>query len=144
MAKKRDALARQHSDPWYRGDAVPLRIIRRFARAVAERFDPDRIILFGSHAYGSPNEGSDVDLLIVMPAKDETAQATRIRLAVPRDFPMDLIVRTPDNLRRRLEQGDCFLREIVSKGKVLYDRAHQGMGAKSRRRLRAGDAKLRK
>jgi predicted nucleotidyltransferase len=124
MAKKRDALAGQQSQPWYRGDAVPLRVIRRYARAVAARFDPHRIILFGSHAYGSPDEGSDVDLLVIMPAKDETAQATQIRLAVPRNFPMDLIVRTPDNLRRRLEQGDCFLQEIVSKGKVLYDRAH--------------------
>jgi hypothetical protein len=78
-----------------------------------------------------------------MPAKNETSQATRIRLAVARCFPMDLLVRTPENLRWRLEQGDSFLREIVSKGKVLYDKAHKGVGAKSRRRLRAGHAELR-
>jgi hypothetical protein len=72
-----------------------------------------------------------VDLLVVMPARNELVQATRIRLAVERCFPMDLIVRTPSTLRRRLEEGDWFLREIVSKGKVLYAKAHTGMGANS-------------
>jgi predicted nucleotidyltransferase len=119
-----------------------MRVIRRFVRAVAERFDPDKIILFGSYAYGTPDDDSDVDLLVVMPARDERAQATRIRLAVERCFPMDLIVRTPENLRQRLEEGDWFLREIVSKGKTLYEKAHQGVGAKSRGGLRPGEAKL--
>jgi predicted nucleotidyltransferase len=141
MTKKRDSVAREPA-PWYRGDKVPLRVIRCFARQVAERFDPDKIILFGSHAYGTPGADSDVDLLVVMPARDETAQATRIRLAVERCFPMDLIVRTPDNLRRRLEDGDWFLREIVSRGKVLYEKTHKGVGAKGRGRLRPGDTKL--
>jgi predicted nucleotidyltransferase len=122
MGKKRDASAARHPAPWYRGDEVPLRVIRRFARQVAERFDPEQIILFGSHAYGTPDEGSDVDILVVMPARNELSQATRIRLAVERCFPMDLIVRTPENLRRRLEEGDWFLREIVSRGKVLFPR----------------------
>ncbi len=120
-----------------------MRVIRRFALEVARRFDPDKIILFGSYAYGKPDEGSDVDLLVVMPAKNETAQATRIRLAVRRYFAMDLIVRTPENLRCRLDQGDWFLREIVSRGKVLYDKAYQGVGTKGRRRLPPGHAKLR-
>ena len=47
---------------------IPLRVIRRFARAVADRFQPERIILFGSHAYGTPHADSDVDILVVMPA----------------------------------------------------------------------------
>src|SRR5438874_3283178 len=99
---------------WYRGADVPMRVIRRFARQVAERFEADKIILFGSHAYGTPHPDSDVDILVVMPARNEISQASLIRLAVPRCFPMDLIVRTPENLRRRLEEGDWFLREIVS------------------------------
>jgi predicted nucleotidyltransferase len=142
MGKKRDTSANQEPTHWYRGADVPLRAIRRFARQVAERFDPEKIILFGSYAYGTPNEDSDVDLLVIMSARDEPAQARRIRLAVERCFPMDLIVRTPENLRRRLEEGDWFLREIVSKGKTLYEKAHKGVGAKSRRRLRPGHAKL--
>ena len=53
---------------WYRGADVPMRVIRRFAREVAERFQPDKIILFGSHAYGTPHADSDVDILVIMPA----------------------------------------------------------------------------
>ena len=90
---------------------------------VAERFQPNKIILFGSYAYGEPNEHSDVDLLVVMPAADMVNQAVRIRLALRAPFPMDLIVRTPKYLQRRLEDGDWFLREIVSKGKLLYEKA---------------------
>jgi predicted nucleotidyltransferase len=141
MRKKCGTSPAKEPPRWYRGADIPLRVIRSFARAVAERFDPDKIILFGSYAYGTPDEDSDVDLLVVMPARDERAQATRIRLAVERCFPMDLIVRTPENLRRRLEEGDWFLREIVSKGKILYEKAHQGVGAKSGRGLRPGNAK---
>ena len=126
----------------YPSPNIPLAAIRRFARKIAERFHPDKIILFGSYAYGTPDQDSDVDLLVIMPTRNERTQATRIRLAVARCFPMDLIVRTPENLRWRLEEGDWFLREIVSKGKVLYEKAHPGVGAKSRGRLHPGDAKL--
>ena len=99
-----------------------MRVIRRFARQVAERFRPDKIILFGSHAYGTANEDSDVDLLVVMPTSDEMNQAIRIILAFDPVFPLDLIVRTPENLQWRLAEEDWFLREVVEKGKVLYAR----------------------
>src|SRR5215469_1542398 len=113
---------------WYRGADIPLRVIRRFAREVAERFRPDKIILFGSYAYGTPHQDSDVDLLVVMPARNEIDQAVKIRLAIPAPFPMDLIVRTPQDLLWRLEEGDSFLREIVARGKVLYEQADAGVG----------------
>src|SRR5438270_2217593 len=133
MAAKRTTRDPVPKSPrWYRGADIPMRLIRRFARQVADRFRPDKIILFGSYAYGTPHQDSDVDILVVMPAKNELSQATRIRLAVERRFPMDLIVRTPGNLRWRLEQGDWFLREIVSRGKVLYEKANPRVGAKSR------------
>jgi predicted nucleotidyltransferase len=142
MGKKRDTSSAKEPSRWYGGADIPMRVIRRFAREVAARFDPEQIILFGSYAYGTPNEDSDVDILVVMPARNELDQAYKIRVAVERCFPMDLIVRTPENLRWRLEQGDWFLREIVSKGKVLYAKPHQGVGTKGRRRLGPGDAKL--
>src|SRR5262245_26693048 len=107
---------------WYRGANIPMRVIRDYARRVAEKFDPEKIILFGSYAYGTPREGSDVDLLVVMPARNEIDQAYRIDVSVTRNFPLDLIVRTPDDLRWRLEEGDWFLREIVANGKVLYEK----------------------
>src|SRR5438309_3190379 len=103
--------------------------IRRFARQVAKRFRPAQIILFGSHAYGRPHADSDVDLMVVMPTRNELDQALRIRLAVDCRFPLDLPVRTPRNLAWRLAEGDSFLREVVSKGKVLYEKADQGVGS---------------
>src|SRR5262245_41999042 len=89
----------------YLGEKAPMRLIRRYARAIAEEFQPDRIILFGSYAYGTPNEDSDVDLLVIMPARDTHAQAVRIlyRLAAP--FPIDLIVPTPHDMAWRLKEG---------------------------------------
>ncbi|MBV9123504.1 MAG: nucleotidyltransferase domain-containing protein [Planctomycetes bacterium] len=102
-------------------------VIRRFALQVADRF-----ILFGSYAYGQPGADSDVDILVVMPARNQHAQAVKIRLAVPAPFPMDLLVRTPKKMQQRLEEGDSFLREVVSRGKILYEKAHRRVGAKGR------------
>jgi predicted nucleotidyltransferase len=62
MGKKSDSLAASEPTRWYHGADIPMHVIRSFAREVAKRFDPDKIILFGSHAYGTPDEGSDVDL----------------------------------------------------------------------------------
>jgi predicted nucleotidyltransferase len=107
-------------------------VIRRYARRIAERFRPNKIILFGSFAYGTPRLDSDVDLMVVMPAVNDFSQAVRIRYALPAPFPMDLLVRTPDELRRRVEDADWFLREVVEKGKVLYDANDGRVGAKSR------------
>ena len=119
---------------YYRGADIPMRVIRRYARQVAERFRPEKIILFGSRAYGTPHADSDVDLLVVMPARNELDQAVRISSAIEEPFPMDLIVRTPRNLKWRAEQGDRFLREITSLGKTLYDASDARVGAKARGR----------
>src|SRR5207253_3185408 len=97
-----------------------MRVIRRFARQVAERFQPDKIILFGSHAYGTPHAESDVDILVVMPARNQLDQAFKIRLAVATPFSMDLIVRTPKKLQAWLDERESFHSEIVRKGKILY------------------------
>lgn len=112
-----------------------MRVIRRFARQVAERFQPDKIILFGSYAYGTPHEDSDVDILVVMPARNELDQAFKIHSTLLPPFPLDILVRTPKNLEWRLREGDWFLREIVGKGKVLYERHDSRMGEESRGRL---------
>ena len=96
--------------------------IQQVSDKIARRFQPERIILFGSYAYGTPNEDSDVDLLVVMPFEGRTArQATEIRGTVRAGFPMDLIPITPEYLKHRLEIDDFFLREAVEKGKVLYE-----------------------
>lgn len=92
---------------------------------IISAFDPQQIILFGSHAYGAPGPASDVDLLIVMDTEDRPAE--RIvgisRLLSPRPFPVDLIVRTPAELARDLKRVDSFMREAVEQGRVLYARS---------------------
>ncbi|MBC7815877.1 MAG: nucleotidyltransferase domain-containing protein [Planctomycetaceae bacterium] len=127
------------SDPpikrWYRGATVPPNVIRQFTRQVAEEFQPDKIILFGSHAYGQPHNDSDVDILVVMPARNQLDQAAKIHLATQPPFPLHLLVRTPSNMAWRLAEGDSFLTEVVSKGKVLYEKADQGVGRKGGSRL---------
>jgi predicted nucleotidyltransferase len=122
MAKKHPNSSPRVSTRVYWGADVPMRVIRRFARAVAQKFHPEKIILFGSHAYGTPHEDSDVDILVVMPARNQLDQAYKIRLAVPAPFPMDLIVRTPKNMNWRLKEGESFLTQIMSMGKVLYEK----------------------
>lgn len=106
--------------------------IQQLAREIAGRFSPERIILFGSYAYGSPRADSDVDLLVVMPARNEIDQSLRIEEYLDPPFALDVIVRTPKNLARRLKDGDWFLREVVAQGKVLYEQPDQGVGAESR------------
>ena len=122
MARKPHKLSALAPERIYWGADVPMREIRRFARAVAERFDPETIILFGSHGYGKPHPDSDVDILVVMSARNKHSQACKIRAAVSAPFPMDLLVRTPEEMSRRLSDGDLFHTEIVSKGKILYEK----------------------
>ncbi len=140
MPTKRQTSDRSLSARWYRGADIPLSVIRRFARQVAERFRPEKIILFGSYAYGIPHADSDVDILVVMPARNQLDQAFKIHWTIQPSFPLDIIVRTPKNMKWRLEEGDSFFDEIVSKGKVLYEANHAGMGVKGRSGLLHGKA----
>lgn len=121
----------------YYGADIPMAVIRRYARQVGERFRPDKIILFGSRAYGTPHADSDVDLLVIMPARNQHDQAVRIRWECPAPFPMDLIVRTPHNIGWRLKEGESFHAEIATKGKVLYEKGDARVGQKGRGRLPA-------
>jgi predicted nucleotidyltransferase len=118
---------------WYRGKDIPMRIIRRFARAEAEKFQPDKVILFGSYAYGTPHADSDVDILVVMPARSQLSMAARIDNAIDPPFPLDIIVRTPTEMKWRLEERESFLTEVMTKGKVLYEKDNAGVGPKGRK-----------
>src|SRR5437879_5875721 len=126
-----DRRSRAAEYPWEYGKLIPRAVIRDYARQIAEQFHPEKIILFGSYAYGKPHKDSDVDILVVMPAYDEINQAVRILRKTDHHFPTDLIVRTPENLRWRLEEGDWFLREVVGKGKVLYEKTDCGHSSRS-------------
>ena len=103
--------------------------IQKFVDQVIRHFHPVAVILFGSHAHGHPTEDSDVDLMVIMPHRGPSARtATRIRLACPRAFPMDLIVRSPADVQRGRRMRDAFLEEIASTGIVLHESGDARLG----------------
>lgn len=96
--------------------------------AVVERlvasYQPDRIILFGSRADGTPRADSDIDLLIVKET-DRRPVDRRIeveRLLADRRVPLDLLVYTPQELRMLYAMGDPFIQSVLESGRVLYMR----------------------
>ncbi|MEW5829722.1 MAG: nucleotidyltransferase domain-containing protein [Chloroflexota bacterium] len=103
-------------------EKVTQKAISEFARQIARQFSPHKIILFGSYAYGKPTPDSDVDVLVILPFKGRNPEkATEIWMATKPKFPTDIMVRKPDEIKKRLEMGDVFMQEITEKGKVLYE-----------------------
>ncbi len=102
--------------------------IHLLSRFIADEFHPDKIILFGSQAYGHPNAESDVDLLVIMPFEGSPFRQAGIILSkVVKGIgvmPLDLLVRTSDQINDRLSIGDSFIREIINRGRVLYEADH--------------------
>ena len=94
---------------------------------IAENFRPEKIVLFGSHAYGKPAAWSDVDLLVVMDTpKGELEASLEIRKSLPLlTFGLDIIVRSRKVIDERIKLGDWFLADIMEKGKVLYEQVDQ-------------------
>ena len=133
-----EAVARQFSDsatpahttfgvtaimPWHILVAmVNTHQIQGIGRTIAKRFNPRQIILFGSYAYGTPTEDSDLDLLVVMDHTEPAARkAAEIRLALPSNIPMDVIVRSPKRVQERLDMEDGFMGDICNRGRSLYE-----------------------
>lgn len=100
--------------------------ILQLSQAIAHEFKPQKIILFGSYAYGNPNDESDVDLLVILPYKGSSFRKTwEILNKIQPKFPIDLLVRTPVEVEQRLAWNDFFLREILEKGKVIYESSNR-------------------
>jgi predicted nucleotidyltransferase len=96
--------------------------IRDFTRRLAREFKPRKVVLFGSFAYGRPRPDSDADLLVVMPLDGSPVEkSVEMRLRLRPRFPLDLLVRMPAKIKERLAMGDDFGRDILDKGKVLYE-----------------------
>jgi predicted nucleotidyltransferase len=103
-------------------EKVTQKTISDFARRIAEQFNPGKIILFGSYAYGKPTADSDVDMLVIMSFEGRGAyKSAEIATTIKPDFPVDILVRTPEQIKQRLNLGDFFIREIMERGKVLYE-----------------------
>jgi hypothetical protein len=103
--------------------------IQAFVDHLAERFHPSKVVLFGSYAYGKPSPDSDVDLLVIAPHRGPAPKlAARMLLTCPHLFPLDLLVRSPQEIGRRTALGDRFLHEVMSKGIVLHETNDARMG----------------
>ena len=98
--------------------------LRPAIQKIVQELNPEKIVLFGSYAYGTPNPHSDVDLLVIMKTKASLKDRSWAvsRLLLPRPFPVDILVKTPSEVKKSLDAGDFFLKEILKRGKVLYDR----------------------
>ena len=99
------------------------KIIDDLVAKIVTGHHPERIVLFGSYAWGVPHMESDIDLLIEKKTNDTRATARDIdRTLFPRTMPIDIIVSTPEYIRRRKEQRDPFISKIFADGKILYER----------------------
>jgi predicted nucleotidyltransferase len=99
-------------------------MLAEMVRRLVAEYQPERIILFGSYAWGEPNEDSDIDLFVVKQTEDRIiqrmAEARRILRRENRKVSLDVIVFTPGELNERLEIGDHFVEDIVNRGRLLY------------------------
>ncbi len=98
--------------------------IKEMVRRIVERFDPEQIILFGSHARGEAGPNSDVDLLVIMPVSGSKREK-QIEIGVALhdlQVPMDIIVSTPEEVKRRRRIVGTVIRPALNEGKVLYAR----------------------
>ena len=106
----------------------PREQIELLCRAIALEFHPAKLVLFGSHATGKPRPESDVDLLVVMPFEGSPFRQAAIILdhvvhAVG-IMALDLVVRTPQQVKERIQMGDSFMLDIIERGRVMYEADH--------------------
>jgi predicted nucleotidyltransferase len=107
------------------GIMVELTRIEDLTSRIVREFKPEKVILFGSHAYGLPTNDSDVDILVILRFKGKPVRkAIEIRNSLNAHVPLDLIVRTPEQVSERIAQNDWFMREIIERGRTLYAADH--------------------
>ena len=99
--------------------------INEMVRRIVERFNPEKIILFGSHARGTAGPDSDVDLMVIMRVQGSRRQkATEIDISLAdRSVPLDLLVVTPEQFDRERDMIGTVIRPAAREGRVLYERA---------------------
>ncbi len=97
--------------------------IQSLSSRIAKDFNPDKIVLFGSYAYGTARPDSDLDLLVIMPFQGSSfRKSLEILNCIDPPFDVDLIARRPEEIEKSFREGDPLAREAMDKGKVLYDR----------------------
>ena len=99
-------------------------VLAEIVRRIVTALHPEKVILFGSYVYGTPSDDSDVDLLVILNSRARPVDRYLAvsRLLRPRPFPLDILVKTPEEITQALQKGNDFIREIMSQGRVLYER----------------------
>ena len=99
-------------------------MILEMVEKIKQGYQPEKIILFGSYAYGTPQRDSDIDLLIIKETAerpiDRRVEVSRMVSDPNRLIPFEPMVLTPAELEKRIQVGDQFVQEILKKGEVLY------------------------
>lgn len=98
--------------------------VQEVVEVIRDRYKPEKIILFGSRIWGEADEESDLDILIIKETDKREVERIRevSRLLRPRLLPVDILVKTPQEIQHRLAVGDEFIREVLERGKVVYER----------------------
>lgn len=95
--------------------------VQAFTQRLVERYAPHKVILFGSLARGEGRWDSDADILVVMPFEGRhLAKICEMRRLCPAEFPLDLLVRRPEEMEVRYQGGDPVVREALDNGEVLH------------------------
>lgn len=102
---------------------IKLEEVKKIAEKIGKEYNLEKVILFGSFAWGRPGPDSDIDLFIIKETKNTRETAKKIDGSIfPRPFPIDILVYSPEQLKRRQKMNDFFIEDILTKGKVLYAR----------------------
>jgi len=112
-------------DESFQSRAKRMAFIRKLCKRIAEAYNPEKIILFGSHAHGNPTPESDVDLLVVMDYEGRPIEQTlKIHRELDIITPVDVLVYSPKEVDERLQDGDMFIVDVMRRGKVMYEGEH--------------------
>ncbi len=97
--------------------------IDQYVKRLVDHFQPQRVLLFGSQATGTATTDSDVDLLVIMSHNKmrDVEQEIEIDRTLSREFPLDILVRRPEEVARRLASHDMALTTIFKTGEILYE-----------------------
>lgn len=103
------------------------KILKEIIEKLKSKYNPIKVILYGSYAQGTPRDDSDIDLLILKKTNERRIErfvkVKKIIYNPERKISVSPLIYSPTELNQRLEMGDDFIKEILNKGKILYEKS---------------------
>ena len=97
--------------------------IQKITEQIVKKYKPEKIILFGSFAYGKSKPSSDIDLLIIKKTNQKKVdRIKKVLMMTESNLPLEPLVYNPEEIKERLSLGDFFFQDIIQKGKVVYEK----------------------